>query len=307
MLWIDVKHVRMFVEVAERQSFTRAAAALQIAQPWLSVQIRKLEESFGFPLFSRGRKQIVELTSKAEELLPAAYEFLDAQKRMITAAGTIRRGESLMLLIGAPEFSVDIAERHDLIARLTRIFPKIEIDILNAYSVNLIEKLRGGELDVSFMLGPIPMPEFETLVIASTRLALLLPGTHPLAAQENIRMDDLAGLTVGNFRRKFNPPVYDVMAEAFADRGVTLMNSPESTIMGMCHFVAREHKPALVSQWFLNSYAQFDDMIIRPIVDPFVRLEMVLARRKGDRRPAVVALWECAKRIIAENERLVAA
>ena len=55
MTGLDVRLVRSFVAVADERSFTRVAERLNIAQPWLSVQVRKLEEQLGFRLFERNR------------------------------------------------------------------------------------------------------------------------------------------------------------------------------------------------------------------------------------------------------------
>ena len=295
MHWIDVKHVRMFVAVAEHGSFTKAAEQLNIAQPWLSVQIRKLEDSVGFLLFKRGRKQVVELSPKARTLLPVAYEFLEAHQKFAKCASMIRNGFNQQLMIGAPEFSVDVTERHDLIDSLMQKHPDLEIDILNGYSSTLLEKLRSQELDAAFLLGPMQLPDMDTLVIGTTELALLMPAHHRLAILPRIPLEALAGETIGNFRRKFNPAVYDLIAEILASKGISVSFCPEASAMGVRHHAVRHNQPVLVTEWFRDSLARLDGLVLRPVDDPSIRFELLLARRKGDNRPHVAALWKCAK------------
>ena len=68
---MNVRLAILFAAVAEERSFTRAAARLNIAQPWLSAQVRKFEEQLGFTLFDRGKGGI-ELTPQGEQLRPPA-------------------------------------------------------------------------------------------------------------------------------------------------------------------------------------------------------------------------------------------
>lgn len=303
MHWVDVKHVRMFVAVAEQSSFTKAAEKLNIAQPWLSVQIRKLEDSVGFQLFKRGRKQLVELSPKAKALLPSAYEFLEAHQKLATMASTIKCGFNQQLMIGAPEFSVDVPERHDLLDVLLRKNPDIEIDILNGYSTTLLDKMRNHELDAAFLLGPMQVPDMDTLTIGTTDLALLMPAHHRLANLSRIPLDALAGETIGNFRRKFNPAVYDLLAEILTSRGISVAFCPEASAMGVRHHVIRQNQPVLVTEWFRDSLARLDGLVLRPVDDPGLRFELLLARRRGDHRPPVAALWRCAKAMAVSTHK----
>jgi len=302
MIGIDVKHIRIFLAVADQQSFTKAAEKLNIAQPWLSVQVRKLEESLGFPLFARNRKQTVELTRKARELLPAARELLLAHERLIAAAAAIGRTRGLSLLVGAPEYTIDVPERLEIIANLNACSPQIDVEIANANSLALLEQIRGREIDVAFALGPLPAEDLDQLVVRRYGASLLLPQESPLASLPEIPVADLHGLTVANFHRRLHPPLFDHLAAALERRGVHLANFPEPSARGAGYYARVTRTPVIVSSWFRGTPETLLDMVVRPITDPTLYVDLLLLRRHNDCRPAVAAIWDCARTLADQKQ-----
>src|SRR6478752_5359228 len=66
---LSLRQIKAFVAVARLSSFTRAAALLHVAQPTLTVQIRKLEETLTVRLFDRTSRSVT-LTQAGRDLLP---------------------------------------------------------------------------------------------------------------------------------------------------------------------------------------------------------------------------------------------
>ena len=77
--------MRYFVAIAEERSFSRAAARLNVAQPPLSQQIRRLERDLGYEVFERTPKGVM-LTRAGEVLLEHAYGVLDAAANAASAS-----------------------------------------------------------------------------------------------------------------------------------------------------------------------------------------------------------------------------
>ena len=112
---MDLRRLRYFVAVAEERSVGRAAERLRMAQPPLSVQIRKLESEIGAPLFHRGTRGM-ELTEAGQALLSRAGEALalaaeGAEAARAVAAGRRGRLSAVAALLRRHQVSMPIVGR----------------------------------------------------------------------------------------------------------------------------------------------------------------------------------------------------
>jgi DNA-binding transcriptional LysR family regulator len=183
---IDLRKLRYFVEVAENLHFGRAAEHLYVAQPALSRQIRKLEESLGVELFIRSSRK-VELTAAGRSLLKDGKSLLaatvatrDRTRGIAQDGNTLTVGFSL----GDPVVKVACA--------FARIRHDVTINPVRVYWADQTDALVTGRVDVTFARFPITAEgvTFRPL-FASPRVALL-PGGHPLAGCTEVSIMDLA-------------------------------------------------------------------------------------------------------------------
>ena len=96
---MELRYLKYFVTVAERQSFTRAAEELHVAQPAISQQIKSLEEDLGVALLLR-TKRSVKLTAAGHAFLSEAREILAHAELSKQIARRAARGETGSLAIG---------------------------------------------------------------------------------------------------------------------------------------------------------------------------------------------------------------
>ncbi len=298
MAELDIRLVRSFVAVADERSFTRAAERLHVAQPWLSVQIHKLEEQVGFRLFERNRNQAVVLSAQGEALLPMARDYLAAAARMLGSARRIRDRATMTLRLGAPDFSAEMPMRTAITDEFAIAHPEFELEVSNAWTVELLKRVRDCELDVAFTVGPHLDACTEAMVVARYRLALLGRVEDLKGLKPPLPLEALAGRTIAIFRRSVNAPFHDAIAPALEVAGINVGYLSESGHTAILHNTQRTGMLALVGD-YAHTAGLAGRLVILPLDEPALAFNLNLVRRVGDRSPQVSALWSHAMRLVA--------
>ncbi len=154
MINLELNLVRSFVAIAEVRSFTRAGERLGRSQSAISLQIRRLEDQVGCRLLSRDPRHVV-LTTEGEAFLPQARRLLRLNDEIL--AGLTGGDVAGEVRLGAPE---DFATVHlpDILGQFTRANPKATLAVTCDLTLNLLEQLRDGALDLALVkrepLGP---------------------------------------------------------------------------------------------------------------------------------------------------------
>jgi DNA-binding transcriptional LysR family regulator len=193
--------------VAEELHFGRAAMRLQMAQPPLSQQVRRLERELGVELFRRNRRH-VELTAAGSALVPEARRTLAAAERAAAVVAAVAAGASGRVALG---FVGSLA--HGVLPLLVRELrvqsPEIEIALREANTSQQIELLRLGLLDAGLVRPPIQAQGIEIEVVGHEPLRAVLPDDHRLAGARSIRLEELRDEPFVLFPRSIGPGLYD--------------------------------------------------------------------------------------------------
>lgn len=271
---MELRQLRYFVAVARQRHFTRAAAALGLAQPALSQQIRALEREVGVTLLDRGGRR-VRPTPAGEALLIRAERILaevaSATAELAEFAGA-RRGR---VIVGALP---SLAEHQlpTLVAAFHTRHPGIELALREERTANLLALLAGGEVDLALLHQPPAalgagaladqntMPTLEPL-FTEELVAVVAPGhqlvgraTLPIAALRDepciltksgsvVRDTILAACAAAGFAPRIafeSGGNATVRALAAAGLGIAILPRSEATL-GPLPLVALELRPSL--------------------------------------------------------------
>ncbi len=193
---IDIRKLQQVATVARTGSISRAAEQLHMSQPALSRSISSLEARFGIRIFDRSRSGAVLTTAgrqavaEAEELIRRA-ETLEHNMRLYGSgeAGQVAFGMGpLIASLVLPDLGVHCLAR----------WPRLDVNVSAKSATVLVQDLLADHVEM-FFCARDQIPESEQLrmeTVGEIDLCMLVRAGHPLAGQEVVTQDDLAGFPV---------------------------------------------------------------------------------------------------------------
>jgi DNA-binding transcriptional LysR family regulator len=181
---ISLRQVRSFLTLARVKSFTRAASILNVTQPALTVQIRRLEEALEVRLFDRDTRS-VELTRVARELLPAFERTVrDLDAALGSARDIASEARGVVRLAALP--SVAAGTLPDAIRSFREQKPNVMFDLRDVIASRVIGLVQSEEVDFGVMGGPVAALDVESIFQSQDRLHVVYPRGHPIARARKV-------------------------------------------------------------------------------------------------------------------------
>lgn len=189
---MDLRQIEYFVQVAELGSFSKAALALQMAQPALSRQVKSLEIELGQALLLRNGRGVT-LTDAGELFLKHGHGILHQVQRARDELRSSQGQVSGKIVVGLPP-SLGLGLTAPLAAAFRQRFPDAELAIVEGLSSHLAEWLMVGRVDLALLLNPDPRPEIDTAPVFEEPLFLISPkaGLDAPAADSAVEFRALA-------------------------------------------------------------------------------------------------------------------
>ena len=185
---MDLQSLNIFIQVAELNSFTRAAEKLGYSQPTISFQIKQLEKELGVQLFDRVG-HTVSLTEAGKSALHYAQSICQLSQEMVMGDkkydvnGIVRiaMAESLVNPLIATTFS-DIKSK----------YPQLSINIMTGMTAELFDLLNHNEVDLICVLdSPVRDTSYIVVNEEEINVHIVVSKNNPLATKKNIKIDDL--------------------------------------------------------------------------------------------------------------------
>lgn len=184
-----LRDIGCFALVAQRLSFSRAAAELHMSQPAMSQAIGRLERSLGVRLFERTSRE-VRLSPAGKALLPYADAMLEASAALVAEGARLARSARPTLRLAYPLIVGPLAARIAL--RLTRRKPAIDVELRASGWGAATSDLERGDISAAILSAPFPR-EFTTAARFHVTVGhLTVPAGDPLAAVSRIRPEQLS-------------------------------------------------------------------------------------------------------------------
>ena len=216
------RQLKVFEAVARHLSFSRAAEELHLTQPAVSIQIKKLEEHAGLPLFEQLGKKVY-LTPAGTEMLRSSraiiQQFMETEAAMTQFKG-VSGGVLSVAVISAgdyffPRLLVDFVSRND----------GVRLDFSVCNREELLERLSENRTDLAVMVRPPQDADTVHEAFAPHPYVIVAAASHPLAGKKRIPVSTLAREAF--IVRERGSDTRQAMQEAFGVRMASLTISME--------------------------------------------------------------------------------
>jgi LysR family hydrogen peroxide-inducible transcriptional activator len=196
---MTLTELKYIVAVARQKHFGHAAEACFVAQPTLSVAIKKLEDELGVTIFERGGNEVsttplgAQIVAQAERVLEQTAVIKEiAKQNKDPLAGPFRLG--VIYTIGPYLLPT-------LVKTMITQVPKMPLILQENFTVKLMELLRQGELDAAIVALPLPDQGLMVQALYDEPFVVAMPKDHAWAARNNVSAEELKSenmLLLGN-------------------------------------------------------------------------------------------------------------
>ena len=290
---MDLKQLEYFVRVAELGSFTRAANALNVAQPALSRQVRLLEVDLRQTLLTRNGRGATP-TEAGKLLLAHGRGILHQVERALEEMGRVRGSLAGHVAVGLPTSLARV-----LTVPLTRAFrqqlPDATLSIGEGLSVAMRESLINGRLDVAVLYNPQPCSEIDFTPLPDEELLLVQRRvTSEPSPEIPVALSDIAALplVIPSRPNAIRMQVESEMAQIGRRPLIALEIDGVSAILDL---VIDGAGCAVLSRNAVANYARPDELSVSPICKPALRTKVALAT--SSLRPSTLTQRETANLI----------
>jgi len=214
--------LRIFLAVARHGSFARAAEALHLSPPTLSLQVKQLAETVGQPLFEQLGKKIF-LTAAGRTLADACADIEGRMERLsqdLAALQGVEKGSLKLAILTTVKYTVP-----KLLGGFCAAHPGIEVAMVVGNRENLLQRLAQNQDDLYIMGQPPEHMEVVSEEFAQNPLVLVAPPSHPLVGQVAIAPHQLKGEPF--ILREPGSGTRLTAERFFASHGITLKNRLE--------------------------------------------------------------------------------
>ena len=276
----ETKLMESVIALAEELHFGRAARKLRISQPMLTKNIQDVEALIGGPLFLRDRKHVV-LSDAGRAYVQQARISILYGERAVQSARAAKQGLNETFHVGRTPYA-DPFLVSTLLSIQLPLYPRLKVELASKFSLNLIDDLLAGVLDLAIANEPPESPLLTCVQIAESPFYIALSKREELARYPSVSLEQIGGHRWLLFDRQLHPPLYDAIIYAATEHGIRPLSvqhvtAPEEAFP----FVADASAVAIVLKTGALLLAR-NGVTVRPLNEPTLKVKTCLVCRADD-------------------------
>ena len=188
---MQIENFKIFADLVETRSFSKAAKLNGITQSAVSQQARAMERHFKTLLIDRSQKQF-QLTREGQRVYEAAKEILHNYEKLQSELQELKKVISGTIRISTI-YSIGLHELPPFIKRFLHDFPSVNVRVEYRRSNLVYEDLLHNSVDFGLVAFPVKQRQIEILPFRDDQLVLITHPQHALARRAKVEVKDLAG------------------------------------------------------------------------------------------------------------------
>lgn len=272
---MDLRQLRVFVEIVRQGSFTRAAEQLHVAQPAVSISIRKLEEELDLTLLNRQEKRVT-LTAEGENLLRHAERILDNLAAAETEMAELRGLTHGEVRIGIPPM-MSSYYFPQIIRKFRDVYPNLKLSVNGEGAASIQRMISRGEIDMGVIAGQKLMDGLESQHFLREEIVACVPLDHPLAGRQAISLSEFLQEPLILFKEGYY--MRELMDELIGGEELQPQVVFETNLFSLVRSLIKQK---LGISTFLRMVVSGDDELVAISFDPPLHLDLLIAW-KADR------------------------
>ena len=220
-MYIDM--FKVFCDLAETGSFSKAAVINGITQSAVSQQVRAVEDKFQVKLVERGRRNF-SLTAEGGAFLAASREILDVYNNLDHRLHELRNVVAGELRI-ASIYSIGLHELPPFLKTFRAKYPDVEVHVEYRRSPQVYTQVANGDVDFGLVAYPVKRTGLQTEIFSEDELVLICHPNHALAGRSRMEMKELSGEKFISFEPDL--PTRKVIDRHLREHGVEIEHAME--------------------------------------------------------------------------------
>ncbi len=220
---MQIESLKVFCDLAETESFTKAAQINGVTQSAVSQQISSLERLFKSLLIERSKKKF-RLTREGQVLYDSSKQIIQTYDALHSRLQEIKNIISGTIRV-ATIYSIGLHDLPPYIKRFLKDYPTVHIHVEYRRANQVYEDVLSNVVDVGLVAYPHKDPKLEIVGLRKDPLVLICHPQHPFARQKGIKLKNIAGQKFIAFEPDI--PTRKALDKIFKDHGVSVINVME--------------------------------------------------------------------------------
>ncbi|HEU5080144.1 MAG TPA: LysR substrate-binding domain-containing protein [Opitutaceae bacterium] len=275
---MQIENFKIFADLVETKSFSKAAKINGITQSAVSQQARAMERHFKTLLIDRSQKQF-QLTREGQRVYEASKEVLHQYDKLLSELQEMKKIISGTIRISTI-YSIGLHELPPYIKRFLHDFPSVNVRVEYRRSNLVYEDILHNSVDFGLVAFPVKVRQIDSIPFRNDRLVLITHPRHALAHHKEVGLNDLVGQKFIGFDPDI--PTRKAVDQIFRDNKLEIEPVMEfDNIETVKRAVEIDHGIAIVPQATVTQEANQGTLAVIPFAGKEFTRPLAILHRKG--------------------------